>query len=50
MSLDSAVIEQAKDVYMDDILKMLKHVDLPDVEDKHGNYLKGNYFTVDQSA
>ncbi len=44
-SLDIAVIEQAKDVYMDTILKFLNNLELPDMGDSK-DYLHGNHVTV----
>jgi len=44
-SLDIAVIEQAKDVYMDTILKFLNNLQLPDMGDSK-DYLHGNHVSV----
>lgn len=45
-SLDLAVIEQAKDVYFQEILKLINNIDLPDIEDEDGNYMKENTFEI----
>ena len=47
--LDIAVIEQAKDVYFDNILKFLNNLQLPDIGDSK-NYLHGNHISVNQAA
>lgn len=47
MSLSESVIMQAKDVYMDLILKKLAYVQLPDYNEPDSkNYAHGNYFTI----
>jgi len=46
-SLDIAVIEQAKDVYFNEIVKMINHIELPDIylpDDK--GYMLGNKFVL----
>jgi hypothetical protein len=49
MSLSESVIMQAKDVYMDLILKKLAYVPLPDYNEPNSkNYAHGNYFTISQ--
>ena len=48
-SLDIAVMEQAKDVYMNEILKFVDNLQLPDIGDSK-DYLHGNHVSVDQSA
>ena len=48
-SLDISVIEQAKDVYMDTILKFLNNLQLPDLGDSK-DYLHGNHVSVSQDA
>ena len=49
--LDIAVIEQAKDVYLDTILHYLNDMDLPNITSDDGkNYLHGNHLTVAQNA
>jgi hypothetical protein len=48
-SLDIAVIEQAKDVYFDEIMKLINGMSLPDIDDGDGNYLKENTFEVVES-
>ena len=45
-SLDIAVIEQAKDVYFDKILALVNNLNLPDLEDGDGNYLRENTFEI----
>ena len=44
-SMDIAVVEQAKDVYMDSILKFLNNLYLPDIGDSK-DYLHGNHISV----
>ena len=48
-SLDIAVVEQAKDVYMDLILKFVNNMQLPDMGDSK-DYLHGNHVSVQQNA
>ena len=45
-SLDIAVIEQAKDVYFDKILELVNNLNLPDLEDGQGNYLREHTFEI----
>jgi len=45
-SLDMAVLEQAKDVYFDKILALVNNLNLPDLEDGEGNYLRENTFEI----
>ena len=44
-SLDISVIEQAKNVYMDTILKFVNNLQLPDLGDDK-DYLRGNHVSV----
>jgi len=48
-SLDISILEQAKDVYMDQILKFLNNLQLPDIGDSK-DYLHGNHVSVSQDA
>lgn len=48
-SLDISVLEQAKDVYFEEILKLINNLELPDLEDGQGNYLKDNSFQITES-
>mmetsp|Transcript_18656 Transcript_18656/g.23278 ORF Transcript_18656/g.23278 Transcript_18656/m.23278 type:complete len:252 (+) Transcript_18656:68-823(+) len=48
-SLDIAVIQQAKDVYMDTLLDVLNNLVIPDVGDDK-DYLHGNHVSVQQNA
>jgi hypothetical protein len=48
-SLDIAILEQAKDIYTDEIVKMLNNMALPNM-DSGKDYLHGNHITVSQSA
>ena len=46
--LDISIIEQAKDVYLDNILSYLNNLELPDVTSDDGKtYLHGNHVSVD---
>lgn len=36
------MIDDAKDAYWDKIIQSLNKIEMPDFQDKHGNYLKGN--------
>ena len=40
------MIEQAKDVYFDKILELINNINLPDIEDGDGNYLRQNTFEI----
>jgi hypothetical protein len=48
-SLDIALINQAKEVYFEEILKLINNIELPDLEDGDGNYLKDNSFEITES-
>ena len=48
-SLDVAVIEQAKDVYFDKVMKLIANLDIPNY-DSHDVYLHDNTFTLNQAA
>ena len=49
--LDIAVIEQAKTVYFDNILKFLNNMQIPDITSSDGKtYLHGNHVSVAQAA
>jgi len=48
-SLDISILEQAKDVYTNEILKFLNNMALPNMDDGN-DYLHGNHITVSQSA
>jgi len=39
-AIDISIIEQAKDAYFQEILKLINNIDLPDLEDGDGNYLR----------
>jgi hypothetical protein len=45
-SLDIAILEQAKDAYFDMILSLINNIELPDIEDSHGNFLRQNSFEI----
>ena len=45
-SLDIAILEQAKDTYFDMILSLINNIELPDLEDADGNYLRENSFQI----
>jgi hypothetical protein len=45
-SLDIAILEQAKDTYFDMILSLINDIELPDIEDADGNYLRDNSFQI----
>lgn len=47
-SLDIAIMEQAKDVYFDEIVKLINFVPIPDLHDDKGNYLRKNSFTMNE--
>ena len=49
-SLDIAVLQQAKDAYFDEILKLINNLTLPDVEDGQGNYLRDNTFVISEKS
>ncbi len=44
------MLEQAKDVYFQEILKLINNLELPDLEDADGNYLKENTFEIIEST
>jgi hypothetical protein len=48
-SLDIAVLQQAKDVYFDKILDIIRHVEIPDFAFDQG-YVKENTFTVTENS
>ena len=48
-SLDVAILEQAKNVYMDTILDTLNNLQIPDIGDDK-DYLHGNHVSVQQNA
>ena len=48
-SLDIAIVEQAKDIYMDVILKAINNLALPNIGDSK-DYLHGNHVSVSQNA
>jgi hypothetical protein len=45
-AIDISIIEQAKDAYFQEILKLINNLDLPDLEDGDGNYLRQNTFEI----
>lgn len=47
-SLDISVLEQAKDVYFDNIVTLINNLKIPDFEDNDGNYMRGNSFVLEQ--
>ena len=50
-SLDISVVEQAKDVYFDEIVKLINNLELPDIylpDDK--GYMLGNKFVLMESS
>ena len=47
--LDIAVLQQAKDVYFDKILDIIRHVEIPDFAFDQG-YVKENTFTVTENS
>lgn len=47
-SLDISILEQAKDVYFQKILDLINGMDLPDLEDGDGNYLRGNTLEISE--
>lgn len=47
-SFDIAVLEQAKDVYFDKVVKLINNLTIPDFEDGDGNYLRGNNFVMNE--
>jgi hypothetical protein len=49
-ALDILVLEQAKDVYFDNIVSVINNLSIPDVEDSKGNYMRGNSFVMDERA
>lgn len=48
-SVDIDVLNQAKEVYFDTILKAINNLSLPDITDDDGNYLKENSFEITES-
>jgi len=47
-SMDISVLEQAKDVYFDNIVSIINNVKIPDIRDDKGNYLLGNSFVLNE--
>jgi len=47
-SLDIEILEQAKDVYFDKVVKLINSIPLPDFEDGNGNYMRGNSFVMNE--
>ena len=46
-SMDISILEQAKDVYMNEILKFLNNLALPNIDSDDGkDYLHGNHISV----
>jgi len=45
-SLDISILDQAKDVWFDKLLTVINNIQLPDLDDGHGSYLKGNKLTI----
>lgn len=43
------MLNQAKEVYFDEILKVISNLSLPDLEDDDGNYIKENTFEITES-
>jgi hypothetical protein len=48
-SLDIDLIQQAKDVYFDKILDIIRHVDVPDFK-FNGGYVKDNKFSITEDS
>jgi hypothetical protein len=46
-SMDISVLEEAKDVWFDEIISVLDGLKIPDVTDSSGNYMKDNVFNID---
>ena len=47
--MDISVVEQAKNVYFDEILKLLNNLQIPDINSSDGkDYLHGNHISVQQ--
>lgn len=44
------VIEQAKDAYFAEILKLINNMPIPDIDIPHHGYLKNNYLTVNEET
>ena len=50
-ALDISVVEQAKDAYFDEIVKLINHLDLPDIYlDGDKGYMLGNQFVLMSST
>jgi len=49
-SLDIEVMEQAKDVYFDTVVKLINSIPLPDFDDGNGNYMRGNSFVLNERS
>jgi len=49
-SLDIAVVDQAKDIYFNDILDLVRSIQIPDLVQDKNHGLWGNHFTIDQDA
>jgi len=49
MSADITVFEEFNHVYYEEVLSFINNIPLPDINLKHGYYLKDNTFTVTQS-
>jgi len=49
-ALDILILEQAKDTYFDDIVTVINNLQIPDVEDSKGNYMRGNSFVMDERS
>ena len=48
-ALDIGVLEQAKDVYFDNLVNIINNLTIPDVgPDEHGNYFLDNSFVLDE--
>jgi len=45
-SLDTGVLEQAKDVYFDTVMKLIADIAIPDFADGDGNYMRQNQFIL----
>ena len=45
-TIEIAILEQAKDVYFQKILDIVNGMELPDLQDADGNYLKGNSIEI----
>jgi hypothetical protein len=45
--MDVSVLQEAKDVWFDEIIELLDGLKIPDVQDASGNYMKDNVFNIE---